>query len=89
MPQVCVRVSKAEKTFEKVMSGRSDANISFEDVCNLLLRLGFALRRQGTSHHIYSLGDSYLNLQPGSGGKAKKYQVRQVREELKRINLRP
>ena len=82
-------MSKAEKTFEKVMSGSSDANISFEDVCNLLLRLGFTFRQQATSHHIFSLGDSYLNLQPGSGGKAKKYQVRQIREELKRINLRP
>jgi predicted RNA binding protein YcfA (HicA-like mRNA interferase family) len=71
------------------MSGKSDANVSFEDVCNLLLRLGFALRQQGTSHRIFSLADSYLNLQPGSGGKAKKYQVRQIREELKRINLRP
>jgi len=82
-------MSKAEKIFEKVMSGKSDANISYDDVCNLLTKLGYAKRQQGTSHQIFARGDSYLNLQPGSDGKAKKYQVRQIREELQRIDLHP
>lgn len=82
-------MSKAEKIFEKLMSGKSDANISYDDVCNLLTRLGYASRQQRTSHQVFSRGDSYLNLQPGSAGKAKKYQVRQIREELQRINLHP
>jgi hypothetical protein len=30
-----------------------------------------------------------LNLQPTTGGKAKAYQVRQVREELQKLNLKP
>lgn len=29
-------MSKAEKTFEKEISGKSDANISFEDVCKTI-----------------------------------------------------
>src|SRR5437773_11879769 len=31
----------------------------------------------------------YENLQPSTGGKAKAYQVRQVREELQKFNLKP
>ena len=34
------------------------------------------------SHIIFQRGSSFLNLQPSTGGKAKVYQVRQVREEL-------
>ena len=64
-------MSKADKTFEKVMSGKSDTNVSFDELCSLLNRLGFTARQQGTSHVIFSLGESYLNLQPGSAGKAK------------------
>jgi len=30
-----------------------------------------------------------LNLQPTAGGKAKSYQVRQARKELKNLNLKP
>jgi hypothetical protein len=64
---------------ERVLRGTADANIGFEDLCALLRHLGFAERIRG-SHHIYTRDGvaEILNLQP-KGGKAKAYQVRQVR----------
>ncbi len=81
-------MSKAEKIFEKVMSGSSDTNIRFDDLCALLTKLGFDSRQKGTSHKVFDLGESFLNVQAGRGGKAKPYQVAQVRAELKRANIR-
>jgi len=61
---------------------RGPANFRFRDLCGLLVRLGFVLDRQRGSHHIYrhpSRPDlPLINLQEGSGNKAKPYQVRQV-----------
>jgi hypothetical protein len=82
-------MSKGEKTFEKVMSGRSDENISYDELCSILTKLGFDHRQQGTSHRIYQLGAAFANVQEGSAGKAKGYQVRQIRRHLKNLNIRP
>jgi len=75
-------VSRPAKTLEKVLRGTSDANIAFDDLCGLLRHLGFAERVKG-SHHIYTRDRiaEILNLQP-KGGKAKAYQVAQVRNVL-------
>ncbi|MDB5309491.1 MAG: hypothetical protein JWO38_3693 [Gemmataceae bacterium] len=72
-------MSRPAKTLDRVLRGTADANIAFEDLCGLLRDLGFAERVRG-SHHIYSRDGvaEILNLQP-IGGKAKAYQVRQVR----------
>jgi hypothetical protein len=72
-------VSKPEKTLARVLRGTSDANLRFVDLCNLLLHLGFVERIRG-DHHIFSREgiEEILNLQPRMG-KAKPYQVRQVR----------
>ena len=77
------------KLFEKLMAGRSDANFSFDDLCTLLTKLGYAMRKAKGSHIIFQRGSSFLNLQPSAGGKAKAYQVRQTREELQKMNLKP
>ncbi len=82
-------MSKAEKVFERLMASQSDANFSFDDLSTLLMNVGYTARSTKGSHIIFQLGDSLLNLQPASGGKAKAYQVRQVRAELKRLNLNP
>ena len=82
-------MNKAEKLFERLMSGSSDANFSFGDLSTLLTKLGYTARATKGSHIIFQRADSFLNLQPASGGKAKAYQVRQVRTELKRLNLDP
>jgi hypothetical protein len=72
-------VSKVVKTLDRVLRGSSDANIGFDDLCALLRHLGFAERIRG-SHHIFTRDGvaEILNLQP-RGGKAKVYQVKQVR----------
>jgi hypothetical protein len=72
-------VSKVTKTLDKVVRGNADANIRFGDLCALLRHLGFVERIRG-DHHIFTRDGvaEILNLQPRSG-KAKAYQVKQVR----------
>ena len=69
------------------MGGTSDANISFEDICQLLRRLGFEVRIRG-SHHIFRKEgvEEKINLQR-DGNKSKVYQVRQVRAVILKYNL--
>ncbi|MDP1766699.1 MAG: type II toxin-antitoxin system HicA family toxin [Methylotenera sp.] len=69
------------------MSGVSDANIGFDDLCNILINLGFDLRIKG-SHHVFRKNDveEKINLQK-DGAKAKPYQVRQVRNILVKYKL--
>jgi hypothetical protein len=76
-----------DKTLEAVLRGTSDANIGFRDLCNLLKRLGFTERVRG-SHHIFSRTgiEEILNLQPRQG-KAKSYQVKQVRDAILKYKL--
>jgi hypothetical protein len=82
-------MSKAEKLFDKLIVGQSDANFPFDDLCILLTKLGYDARKTKGSHIIFQRGSSFLNLQPAAGGKAKAYQVRQVRQELQNLNLKP
>ena len=81
-------VSKHEHTRETVISGTSNANINFDDLCQLLRHMGFRERTKG-SHRIFSKPGvvEILNLQPGRDGKAKCYQVKQVRELIRHYNL--
>jgi predicted RNA binding protein YcfA (HicA-like mRNA interferase family) len=69
------------------MSGATDASISFEDLCQFLRRLGFVERIRG-DHHIFTRDgvDEILNIQP-KGTKAKPYQVKQVRNVIRKYNL--
>lgn len=71
-------MSKHEKLLLKILQGGSDANISFNDLCNLLKKLGFEERVRG-SHHIFKKEGiiEKINLQRDDS-KAKMYQVRQV-----------
>jgi hypothetical protein len=80
-------VSKVSKTLGRVLRGNADSNIRFGDLCALLDHLGFAERIRG-DHHIFTRDDvaEILNLQP-RGGKAKAYQVKQVRGVLTSYGL--
>jgi hypothetical protein len=80
-------VSKIEKTLERVLRGNADTNIRFGDLCALLSHLGFVERVRG-DHHIFTREGvvEILNLQP-RGGKAKAYQVKQVRGVLTSYGL--
>lgn len=80
---------KRDKTLAKVMSGKSDANISFADVRKVLGWLGFNLVRITGSHHHFSKDsvEGLITLQEVEGGKCKPYQVKQVRKVLKDNDL--
>ena len=71
----------------RILQGKSDANISFDDLRHLLLWLGFEERTRG-SHHIFRRQGvrELVNLQR-EGSKAKVYQVRQVRQVVVRYGL--
>ena len=71
----------------KVLGGRSDANLAFTEVVGLLKGLGFDLRIKGSHHILTKEGiQEILNLQP-KNGKAKPYQVKQVRKVIVRYKL--
>ena len=80
-------MGKYSKLRERILSGISDSNIDFDALCQLLARLGFAERVKG-SHHIFTREDvaEIINIQP-KGGKAKPYQVKQVRGILIKYRL--
>lgn len=76
-----------KKLLLKILSGTSDANISFIDICKLLKKFGFDERIKG-DHHIFTKDNviEILNLQPDNT-KAKPYQVKQVRNLVLRYGL--
>ena len=82
-------MTKHEKLLLRLLRGTSDATIGFEELCVLLRRLGFEERQRGGSHHIFTRPGvaEILNLQPRSGGEAKPYQVKQVRQIILRYGL--
>jgi hypothetical protein len=81
-------VASLKKVFDAVLGARSDANTRFGDLRRILLALGFDERVTG-GHHIFSRHGiaEILNLQPQAGGKAKAYQVKQVRQVITKYSL--
>lgn len=80
-------MSRKNKILERILSGTSDANIDFDDMRNLLNKLGFDERIKG-GHHIFTKDAiiEILNLQSKSG-KSKPYQVKQVRNLILKYKL--
>jgi predicted RNA binding protein YcfA (HicA-like mRNA interferase family) len=76
------------KILNSVLVGKSDANHRFSEICRLLNAMGFDGRIKG-DHHIFHHSDitEILNLQPLPGGKAKPYQVKQIRQIITRYRL--
>lgn len=73
---------------ERVLCGVSDKNIRFAELRKLVSSFGFEERIKG-DHHIYSKTqiEEIINLQPLKGGKAKPYQVKQVRNLILKYKL--
>jgi predicted RNA binding protein YcfA (HicA-like mRNA interferase family) len=72
-------MGKYEKLLVQILRGSSDANISFDDLCQLLKRLGFDENTRGSHHNFRKHNvEQRVNLQR-DGSKAKAYQVKQVR----------
>ena len=71
-----------------ILGGRSDANVRFSDLQRVLVRLGFVERVRG-DHFIYSRQGvvEIMNLQALPGGKAKPYQVKQMRQLVLKYRL--
>ncbi len=80
-------MGKHEKLLIKILSGTSDTNIQFEDLCSLLKHLGFDIRIKG-SHHMFRKEAviEKINLQR-EGNMAKPYQVKQVRNVIVKYKL--
>ncbi len=80
-------MGKYDKILQKIVHGRSDANILFSELRQLLLRLEFQERIRG-DHHIFTKEGiaEILNIQP-LGAMAKAYQVKQVRQIIVRYRL--
>lgn len=77
-----------KRILDKVLTGLSDKNIRFSELRNLILSLGFDERIKG-DHHIFTKAGvvEIINLQPLKDGRAKAYQVKQVRSIILRYKL--
>jgi hypothetical protein len=80
-------VGRRRKLLERILIGRSDANIPFEQTRTLLKALGFSEKIRGSHHKFIGEGvEELINLQEVEG-KCKPYQVRQMREVILKYNL--
>lgn len=75
------------KVLDQILTGRSDANVGFNDLLGVLRGLKFEERIRG-SHHIFTREGvvEIINLQ-SKGAKAKAYQVKQVRNVILKYRL--
>jgi predicted RNA binding protein YcfA (HicA-like mRNA interferase family) len=82
-------MSKFEKLIFSLLSGNSDNNFSINDLHNILLNLDFFVREGKGSHTIYKKDGvpELINLQSTKDGKAKPYQVKQVRNIIVKFKL--
>jgi len=80
-------MSRFEKLIRKLLSGSSETNFDFDELCALLIRLNFKERIKG-SHHIFYREDiqEIINIQPNES-KAKAYQVKQIRNIIIKYKL--
>lgn len=80
-------MGKLSKLQKKILAGGVDNSIEFSALCQLLVRLGFDERVKGSHHIFFRDGvDEIINLQPKEG-KAKAYQVKQIRNILVKYQL--
>ena len=81
-------MSRSRVLLRRILGGRSDANLRFDDLRGLLRDLGFIERVRG-SHHMFRKGgvEERINLQRDDGH-AKPYQVRQVRHVILKYALK-
>ena len=77
-------MSKKEKLLVKLLIGYADNNFDLDDLVQILTRFDFDARKTGGSHRIFTKEniEGIINLQKTKDGKAKSYQVKQVRDFL-------
>lgn len=83
-----IRMKRYRKIREDIMSGRSDKNISEEDMEFFLSKIGATHRRTKGSHIQYSVDNipELINIQP-KNGKIKPYQVKGIRNIVSKYRL--
>jgi len=64
-------VGKYERLYQHILARRSDANVPFTELCQLLKQLGFRERIKG-DHHIFTKGGIRRNSQPSTQGRESK-----------------
>ena len=81
-------MSQRDKFRQKLLGKQADQNIDFATLCSFLKRLGFEEDING-SHHLYGMTGirEIIDLQPRIDGKAKAYQVKQVRQIIQDYGL--
>ena len=73
---------------KNILSALSDKNIKFSDLTKIILDLGFSERIKGSHHIFFKKGVvEIINLQSLKNGKAKAYQVKQVRNIIIKYEL--
>lgn len=72
-----------------MVSGRQDANVSIAELTGVLRDLGFDRVSQVGSHQKWAREDvpEFAEIQEAKGGKAKPYQVAQVRNLIESYKL--
>lgn len=74
-------MTKFKKQIIKILEATSDKSFAFKDLCSILQKLGFEERIKGSHHIFWRAGlEEIINIQEGKDGKAKPYQIKQVRE---------
>ncbi|MBI3794630.1 MAG: type II toxin-antitoxin system HicA family toxin [Nitrospinae bacterium] len=77
-----------KSVLEFILSGLSDNNIRFLDLRKVIVDFGFNERIKGSHHIFFKSGiEEIINLQPLGNGKAKPYQVKQVRGIIMKYKL--
>jgi len=78
-------MSKKEKLIEKLLEGNADESFSFQDFAVVIQHLGYEFVRKSSSHRIFEKeGFPPIVVQPRKDGKAKAYQIKQLRDSLKK-----
>jgi predicted RNA binding protein YcfA (HicA-like mRNA interferase family) len=78
---------RRKRTMARVLGGQADSSIRFEELCSLLVRLGFHSRTRGSHRIFWRDGiEELINVQT-AGENAKPYQVKQVRMVILKYNL--
>lgn len=82
--------SKQVKTLQAIFTKPTVGSIRFADIEALLLALGAALsEREGSRIKLTLHSEEWHAHRPHPGKEAKKYQVEQVRDLLKKLEIKP
>lgn len=83
-----LNMSRYNKIRADILSGKSDKNITEEDMRFFLSKIGAVHKRTTGSHFQYSIDNvpELINIQP-KNGKIKPYQVKQIRNIVKAYKI--